>query len=105
MRKGMKIGLAASASLLMAQSPPPSPSDTIWYVIAAENGARLGYGSRQIVQTPQGREVIDLSQVRLREQENDPVWRIVERSVTRIDPAGRVVSISDASQMGLIRSS
>jgi hypothetical protein len=45
-----------------------------------------------------------VSLVRLRDQ-GDPGRRILERSVTRLDPAGNVVSISDSSQMGLIQSS
>jgi hypothetical protein len=104
MRDGMKLWLAASASLLMAQSPAPSPSDTTWFTIAADNGERLGFASRQTVDTPEGRQVIDVSQVRLQEVGDQP-RRIVERSVTRLDPSGRVFSITDSSQMGLILSS
>src|ERR1700742_1722819 len=98
MRNGMRLGLAASATMLMAQTPAPSPSDTIWYAIAADNGERIGYASRQTIATPAGREVIDFSQVRLRDQ-GDPGRRITERSVTRLDPSGHVLSISDSSQM------
>lgn len=105
MRNGMRLLLAASASLLTAQTPAPTAADTIWYVIAADNGTRLGYASRQTIDSPEGRQVIDYSQIRLREQPTDPSWRLSERSVTRIDPAGRVVSISDESQMGTVQSS
>jgi hypothetical protein len=87
-----------------AQTPAPSAADTNWYAIAADNGQRIGYASRQTVDTPEGRQVIDVSLVRLRDQ-GDPGRRILERSVTRLDPAGHVVSISDSSQMGLIQSS
>jgi hypothetical protein len=93
-----------AALLLTAQAPPPSPADTTWYAIAADNGERIGYSWRQTVVTPEGRQVIDVSQVRLRDQ-GDAGRRITERSVTRLDPSGHVVSISDSSQMGLIRSS
>jgi hypothetical protein len=104
MRQSARPGTIAAALLLTAQTPAPSASDTSWYAIAADNGARIGYASRQIVDTPEGREVIDHSQVRLRDG-RDPWQRIVERSVTRLDPAGRVLSISDSSQMGLLQSS
>jgi hypothetical protein len=104
MRNGTRLWLAASASLLMAQTPAPSPEDTNWYAIAADNGARIGYSWRQTVVSPEGRQVIDVSQVRLRDQ-GDPGRRITERSVTRLDPSGHVRSISDSSQMGLIQSS
>jgi hypothetical protein len=94
----------ASALLLMAQAPAtPPPADITWYSIAAENGERIGYASREIVETPAGRDVIDLSQVRLRDS-NDPPRRIVARSVTRLDATGQVVSISDSSQMGAVGS-
>src|SRR5690348_4352011 len=106
MRNGMRLLLVASASLLTAQTSAPAPApasaDTIWYVIAADNGTRLGYSSRQTIDTPAGRQVIDYSQIRLREQPTDPSWRLSERSVTRLDPSGRVVSISDESHMGLV---
>lgn len=104
MRNGMRLGLAVSALLLMAQTPAPSPADTTWFTIAADSGDRIGYASRQTVTTPEGRQVIDVSQVRLQEAGDTP-HSITERSVTRLDPAGRVLSISDSSQMGLIQSS
>ena len=87
-----------------AQIPAPSVADTNWYAIAADTGERIGYAWRQTVDTPEGRQVIDVSQVRLRDQ-GDAGRRILERSVTRLDPSGHVVSISDNSQMGLIQSS
>src|SRR5436853_3646455 len=104
MRKGMWLLLAATASPLTAQTPAPSSADTIWYAIAADTGAQLGYASRQIVDTPEGRQVIDYSLVRVQEV-GDPPNSITERSVVRLDPQGRVVSISDRSQMGTIESS
>ncbi len=96
--------LAASALLAAAQDPVRPAGETSWYVIAAENGSQLGYASREIVETAGGREVIDYSQMRLRDP-GDPPRRIVERSVTRLDAAGRVTAISDSSQMGMIESS
>ena len=98
-----------------AAMPVPAAADIHWYVIAADNGDKVGFAWRQIVETPAGREVIDHSQVRLRDTggvDSSPrgtsrgvVQRIVQRSVTRLDRAGRVLSISDSSQMGLIQSS
>ena len=48
---------------------------------------------------PTGREIIDSSEVRLQEL-GDPARRVVERTVTRQDAAGRAVSIVEHSQMG-----
>ncbi|HYD13542.1 MAG TPA: transglutaminase domain-containing protein [Allosphingosinicella sp.] len=96
--------LLAMAPLLGgAQAATPAAPETSWYAIAAENGERIGYASREIVDTPEGRQVIDYSQVRVRDP-GDPTRRISERSVTRLDRSGRVVSISDSSRMGLIES-
>jgi hypothetical protein len=104
MRNGMTLLLAASAAPLMAQTPAPTPANTTWYAIAADTGAQLGYASRQIVDLPEGRQVIDYSLVRVQEV-GDPPSSITERSVVRLDRQGRVVSISDRSQMGTIESS
>ncbi|HTU10249.1 MAG TPA: transglutaminase domain-containing protein [Allosphingosinicella sp.] len=106
---------ATQAERMRAAMPTAGIGEISWYVIAADNGDRVGFAWRQIVRTPEGREVIDHSQVRLRDTGgNEPsprgsnrsmTQRITERSVTRLDRSGRVVSISDSSQMGLIQSS
>jgi hypothetical protein len=101
--RGSAINLFALA-LLLGGAQNPAPTEITWYSIAAENGDRVGYSTREIVDSAEGRQVIDYSLVRLRDQ-GDPGRRITERSVTRLDRAGRVVSISDSSQMGLITSS
>jgi len=107
MRRSFRYGMVISAPLLVAARAPGAPEApaTLWYAIAAENGLRIGYSSREIVETPEGRQVIDVSEVRLREEDNNPIWRITDRSVTQLDRAGRVVSISDTSRMGHILSS
>jgi hypothetical protein len=108
MRTGMRLWLAASASALTAQTAAPAPASQpgtiLWYTIAADTGARVGHATRQTIETPEGRQVIDASEIRLQEV-GDPAQRILTRSVTRLDSSGRVVSMTDASQMGLIRSS
>jgi hypothetical protein len=77
----------------------PAAPTVAWYTIAADNGRVLGYASREIVAGPDGREIVDASEIRLQEF-SDPTRRIVERTVTRQDRAGRTVSISDYMQMG-----
>lgn len=126
----LATGATIAAALLTGPSPAmQSPSSTspevTWYAIAAENGERIGYASREVVETQAGRQVTDYSQVRLRDTvEQDggggsPIRsaspatvgsqtvtsRITGRTVTRLDRSGRVLSISDTSQMGLIQSS
>ena len=101
--KRLAFSLVATAPLLAAQAPVPRADETSWYTIAAESGERIGYASREIVDTPEGRQVTDHSQIRVRDP-GDPIRRITERSVTRLDRSGRVVSISNVSRMGLIES-
>jgi Transglutaminase-like superfamily len=87
--------------LLLAAAPAAAqaPDAAIWYTIVAENGDTLGYASRATVARGDGREIVDESEIRLQEG-LDPTRRIVERTVTRLDAAGRPVSISDYMQMG-----
>lgn len=127
MRQSAKRLVIGAALLLGGQAPPPAPphaptpvpANVTWFTIAAENGERIGYATREIVDTPAGRQVTDYSQVRLRNSlertgpapgpgrpsSRTATSRITERSVTRLDPSGRVRSINDNSQMGLIQSS
>jgi hypothetical protein len=93
----VSVLLFLAAPAAAAQSP--STTTTTWYTIVAENGGVLGHASREIVAGPEGRETVDASEIRLQEFE-DPTRRIVERTVTRQDGAGRTVSISDYMQMG-----
>ena len=91
-----QILLALAAA---AQAAGPAPQTVIWYAIAADAGDVLGYASREIVPGPAGREIIDSSEIRLQEL-GDPERRVVERTVTRLDPDGRAVSIGRHTQMG-----
>lgn len=109
MRQAVARSAIAAALLLASQSPAaqapaPAASDITWYAIVAEHGDRVGYASREIVVRPDGRDVIDFSQVRLRDP-GDPVQRLTERSVTRLDASGRVVSIVDDTRMGRVEAS
>lgn len=91
-----QILLALAAA---AQAAGAAPEAAIWYTIVADDGDVLGFASREIVPGPDGREVIDSSEVRLQEL-GDPARRVVELTVTRQDSTGRAVSIVEHSQMG-----
>lgn len=108
MRQGAKRLTIVAALLLTAQTPPPpalpTPPQTIWYVVAAENGQRVGYAYREIIDGPAGRQVTDYSQLRMRD-ENDPPQTIRDRTVVRIDPSGKVVAIGETSQVAGLDSS
>lgn len=71
---------------------------TVWYSIAAETGV-LGHASQESIVRPDGREMIETREMKLREL-NSPLSRISGRTVTRQDHAGRVVSISDYQRTG-----
>jgi len=94
-----QILLSALALAATSQAAAPEPSGTIWYRIAADDGKALGHASREIVAVEGGREIIDSSEVRLQEM-GDPARRVTERTVTRQDAQGRVVSIAEHSQIG-----
>src|SRR5690349_7248358 len=104
MRQHAKRLTIVAALLLTAQVPPPAPPETIWYEVAAENGQRVGYASREIIDGPAGRLVTDYSQLRMRD-ENDPPQIIRDRTIVRLDPAGRVVAIGGTSQIAGLDSS
>ena len=61
MRQSPRCLAIMAPLLLTAQAAPPQATETSWYAIAAENGERVGYGSREIFDTPEGRQVIDFS--------------------------------------------
>jgi hypothetical protein len=94
-----RLWWAFALALLAAPSAAAPSEATIWYSIAAEDGDVLGHASREIVAGPDGREIVDASEVRLQEF-GDPTRVVLARTVTREDPAGRTVSISDHLQIG-----
>ena len=110
---GLLLTAQAPAAQRPASTPNPSGGEIDWFTIAADNGERVGYAWRQTVDTSEGRQVIDHSLIRLRDtvevaprsMNRGNVQRITEHSVTRLDRSGRVLSIVDSSQMGLIESS
>ncbi len=74
------------------------PGTETWFSIVAEDGV-LGHASQSSVARAGGRETVETREMRLREV-NSPTSRISSRTVTRLDAAGRVVSISDEQRNG-----
>ena len=102
------LGPFLTAALLLAS--PARAGDTLWYSIAAENGAAIGYSSEEIALGANGREITDVQEIDL-EEPGDPQpmapWftvrkqtRMVWRSVLRQDAAGHTVSISATAAIG-----
>ena len=76
---------------------------TIWFSLEAANGARLGHASHRVVETADGREIRDDSEILVQELADSPT-RIAGQTIIRQDRAGRTLSISIDSQVGPSRS-
>ncbi|HWU94175.1 MAG TPA: hypothetical protein VN029_01175, partial [Sphingomonas sp.] len=74
--------------LLFLLGAAPAP-DTRWFVILAGNGDRIGHAEQSVATSPAGRETRASQEILL--QQDGPVRRISETSLTRHDPAGRLV--------------
>ncbi len=88
--------LAALAAAPIAAQPA---DDASWYSIAAESGARLGYGSRELHRRPGGVEIVESSVLLIQELNSAPV-RIRSRTVLRQDDRGRTVAIEEEVRTG-----
>lgn len=89
----MILALAAPAS---AQTLEP---ETIWYSITAGDGAAVGHASQQVVETAEGRQVVNMQELLLREP-GHPANRVIDQTVATLDRQGRAVALSDYSQSG-----
>jgi hypothetical protein len=84
----------ALAALLLATGFDQAPRSQ-WSVIVAEDGTVIGHVSERVGGTE------TTSEQRLTVQEpGDPATEIVERTTTRTDAAGRIVSVSQYRQTG-----
>lgn len=93
--------LTAMVLLILAgPATAVAPEDgTIWFSLEAANGARLGHASHRVVETADGREIRDDSEILVQELA-DPPTRITGRTIIRQDRAGRTLSVSIVSQVG-----
>jgi hypothetical protein len=109
--KSLAFGLLVVAATAAGPSLAAAPSDAVtWYSIATQAGAAIGHAAREIVQGPDGRQIIESQDDDLGDQGtlspfspwfNGPQqvhssWRIVRAE----DQAGRTVSIASTSQTG-----
>jgi Transglutaminase-like superfamily len=97
---GLLAMLGAAAS---AQPSPQAGAETTWYVIMADDGARLGHVSVEVVaRRDGGRDFVEDQAFYIREQGAAPT-RIAIRTVRSEDSAGNTVSINSTSQSGRFR--
>lgn len=81
---------------LTAAAPAPEPS---WYVIMADNGARIGHASQRTTGTATGRETVQEQQVLLQEK-GSAASRVTTRTVTTEDASGAVRGIVHSNRTG-----
>jgi transglutaminase-like putative cysteine protease len=89
----MLAALAAPAFALAA------PGAETWFIIVAENGDVVGHSSQTISATPDGREVIETSELLLQQSEDETIG-VRDENVTRQDRAGRTIGLSSYSRNG-----
>lgn len=87
--------LLLAAPLLAAAAD----GETIWYSIAAADGAPFGYTSREVRTGADGTEIVQTTEMRVQEGASPPT-RISERTIVRLNRAGRPVSMSDRAETG-----
>lgn len=94
----MKPFLLGLLCLLTLTAAAPAP-EASWYVIMADNGARIGHASQLSAQTATGRETVQEQQVVLQEK-GSAVSLVTTRTVTTEDAAGAVRGIVQSSKTG-----
>ncbi|MBX3481151.1 MAG: transglutaminase domain-containing protein [Caulobacter sp.] len=82
-----------------AASPPPEPANVTWYVLQADDGARIGYATQSVTETPAGREVVQEQQVRLQER-GSAATTLTTRTVFTQDRLGATRSIRISTTAG-----
>ncbi|MEA3016961.1 MAG: hypothetical protein QOI38_1683 [Sphingomonadales bacterium] len=89
--------LTAPAALLLAAAAPGEPAR--WYGIFAADGSRIGHAAREVVERPDGRDIVESFTIRIQE-EDQPATAISERTVRREDRQGRTLSIVEETRHG-----
>ncbi|MBI1405338.1 MAG: hypothetical protein GC145_04340 [Caulobacter sp.] len=89
------IGLVCLLGLTAAARPPEPPAEATWYVLSADDGARIGYASQTVTPTASGREIVQEQRISLQER-NAAATTVVLRTTYVEDAAGaiRVVRMS-----------
>lgn len=91
--------VAVLAALTRSPIAAQPADDALWFSIAAEGGARLGYGSRELRRSGDGAEIVESSVLLIQELNSAPV-RISSRTVLRQDDRGRTVAIDEQVRTG-----
>ena len=84
-------------AILLGAAPPAA--GPVYYLIVAEGGARIGHSSHEVRQGREGPETVDRYEMWLQELDQAQV-RLIGETITRRDPAGRIVFISEHVQTG-----
>lgn len=93
-----RLCLLALAAPLAVSAAQPAET-TSWYLITDDAGAVLGHATRESIERPDGREIVETRELHLTE-EDQRATRITERTLTRLDSTGNPVSITSITQHG-----
>lgn len=99
----LRRALLLGATLIAMAGPASSTGGRIdWFSLVTASGAPVGYARVEVREDAGGTERIEYQETTLREQDARPT-QISERTVTREDRDGRVVSIVSESGVGASR--
>lgn len=87
------FGLAAAAT------PTATPTDAVWYVLTADDGARIGYAVQSVAATASGRDIIQDQRVLLQER-GSATTTVTTRTVYSEDARGATRSIRISTTAG-----
>lgn len=96
----LRAWLAAGAAAAALAGPAlAAGGQTDWYVLTTATGATVGFGSVELRRTAEGVEKIERQETTLREGDARPT-RFVQRTVSRWDREGRLLSLESESLTG-----
>lgn len=99
-RSGLRRGLQLGAALVVLAGPAlAGAGQTSWYAITTGTGAPVGHAWAEVRETAEGVERTDYQETTLREQDARPT-RVSERTVTRQDRSGALLSLSSDTRVG-----
>lgn len=97
---GLSRGLQLGAALVALAGPAlAEAAQTTWYAITTDDGVPVGHAWAEVRETAEGSERTDYQETTLREQDARPT-RVSERTITRQDRSGGLLSISSDTRVG-----
>jgi hypothetical protein len=95
----LRAALLLIAGLVGPAAAQDASDNARWYAMVAEDGSWVGHGSRETVDRPGGREMVEIQKLSFQESDELPTL-VTEQTVTRLDAVGRPVTINEYVQTG-----